>query len=1266
MLLTRVRNSKKIFVRLFLTLAAVITLFLVAAPSAHAQATITVNSNAEEFPSVNNGNCTLREAIKAANTNAPVDGCAAGQSGGTDTIVLQFAAGPYLFDNVDNTAVGSSALPVITSSILIDAQNQELKRNLFFGHTPPNFRLFIVQGGSLTLTRTFSEFGNIADGDGGFAYVENGTLTITQCDMSRHFATLGHFGGMVALVNSTLNVTDSSFGGQSDGGGGVINGSASTIVITNSQIGGGTFGDGGVIRCFTNCSTTIVDSYLLGGAGNGGAIATDSIVSLTGVWIDRSSAGFGFPAAGGRGGAIDSSGTLTIQDSLFTQNLTQGDDTTLGEGGAIYSTGTLTISGTTFHNNAAVGTSLGPGARGGAILFGGSGTITNSTINGNTASLPGSGGQGGGGIFVRNTATLVLNNVTITLNSGGSGIVREAGGAGTVTLRNSIIARNVGDGVPLSQPPSDCIGTFVSQGHNLFSFNTGCTFTPASGDQVGTAANPVDPVIGVMDNSAGKTVGCNIASFCSQDQIPTRRLLITSPAIDAGDPALPGSGGTACAGTDQNGVTRPVGAACDIGAWEGVAIVPVVDIALTKTDLPDPVAVGGTLTYTINLDMTLSVENAPAVVVTDTLPPGVTFVSATPNTPDWGAAFSNCTELAGVVTCTFTSLLRGFLNNAGSVVIVVQPTASAVSPLINSASVTSLGTEADNSNNSATASTVISGAGGGTTADLSLTKSGPTSFALGSGNITYTLVVSNAGPADATNVVMTDTLPAGVTFVSVTPTGPVCTEAAGIVTCNLGGMVNGGSATITIIVTPTAAGTLNNTASVTATETDPVPGNNTATAGTTVNPSADLAVTKSGSSGSVNVNANLTYTITVTNNGPSAAASASLSDALPAGVNFVSLAPPAGWTCTTPAVGANGTVTCTNPSLASGASATFTLVVTPSAGAAASINNTATVNSTTSDPNAANNSQTATTTVNPIADLAITKTDTPDPAAVSSNITYTITVTNNGPSSATGVSFTDNVPANVTFVSATGSGTVTCSQAAGVITCTVGTLASGATATATVVVRTTALGTVTNTASVTSSTSDPSAANNSATATTTVNVAPATDFSLTLVPIIREVRAGGTATYTATLTPLPAGSSFNTAIGLTCFTTLLGANCTAAPGSATPGLNPATSTISVAIPKGSLVPFTPRSPRPPVFQPWLLWLLGTLLAAYSVLALRHKRRWRMRAVSLAGMLLALALALGQSACSTASEPPIAPYILTVTATSGSLSHSATATVNVVK
>jgi uncharacterized repeat protein (TIGR01451 family) len=132
----------------------------------------------------------------------------------------------------------------------------------------------------------------------------------------------------------------------------------------------------------------------------------------------------------------------------------------------------------------------------------------------------------------------------------------------------------------------------------------------------------------------------------------------------------------------------------------------------------------------------------------------------------------------------------------------------------------------------------------------------------------------------------------------------------------------------------------------------------------------------------------------------------------------------------------------------------------------------------------------------PDADLSVTKTDSPDPVIRGNNITYTVIVTNNGPSSATNVSLSDVVPSNTKFVSNSGAAGWSCTNppvkgmGTGTITCTTSSLASGTSVTFTIVVAvksSTREGTtITNTATVSSSTSDPNPGNNSATATTTV------------------------------------------------------------------------------------------------------------------------------------------------------------------------------------
>jgi len=149
----------------------------------------------------------------------------------------------------------------------------------------------------------------------------------------------------------------------------------------------------------------------------------------------------------------------------------------------------------------------------------------------------------------------------------------------------------------------------------------------------------------------------------------------------------------------------------------------------------------------------------------------------------------------------------------------------------------------------------------------------------------------------------------------------------------------------------------------------------------------------------------------------------------------------------------------------------------------------ATVSAVTADPNAANNTATATTTVVNGADLSIAKTGSPNPVHTQENLTYTITVHNSGPLDAAGASVTDQLPKNTAFGSATASqgGCSFGQPTKRIVTCDLGTIANGTTVTVTIVVKPPSKKTtITNTASVSATTSDPNTANNSASATTTV------------------------------------------------------------------------------------------------------------------------------------------------------------------------------------
>lgn len=118
-------------------------------------------------------------------------------------------------------------------------------------------------------------------------------------------------------------------------------------------------------------------------------------------------------------------------------------------------------------------------------------------------------------------------------------------------------------------------------------------------------------------------------------------------------------------------------------------------------------------------------------------------------------------------------------------------------------------------------------------ADLSIDKTSPQSEVFVGDNVTYNLTVSNAGPADATGVIVTDALPEGTSFVSASPTQGMCTESSGTVTCELGEIANGGMASITLLVSADAAGAIVNTVDVIGDQPDPTPGNSSSTVAVT-------------------------------------------------------------------------------------------------------------------------------------------------------------------------------------------------------------------------------------------------------------------------------------------------------------------------------------------------------------------------------------------------------------------------------------------------
>src|SRR5262249_1572487 len=234
---------------------------------------------------------------------------------------------------------------------------------------------------------------------------------------------------------------------------------------------------------------------------------------------------------------------------------------------------------------------------------------------------------------------------------------------------------------------------------------------------------------------------------------------------------------------------------------------------------------------------------------------------------------------------------------------------------------------------------------------------------------------------------------------------------------------------------------------------DPSAGNNTASV-TETPQRADLQVSKSVSNPTPNVGQNITYTISLTDNGPDPATNVTVQDALPAGVSFVSATPSQGSYSSATNVWTVGTV---NP----GAPQTLIIVVLVTA-ANPQANTAAVSHSDQFDPNPANNSDTAATNPHQ-ADPALAKMGSNARPNVGDTVTFTVTLTDNGPANATGVQVTDLLPAGLTLVSASPSqGTYT--AATGLWD--VGSLAKGAQTTLTLTATVVSSAARTNTASV--------------------------------------------------------------------------------------------------------------------------------------------------------------------------------------------------------
>lgn len=372
-----------------------------------------------------------------------------------------------------------------------------------------------------------------------------------------------------------------------------------------------------------------------------------------------------------------------------------------------------------------------------------------------------------------------------------------------------------------------------------------------------------------------------------------------------------------------------------------------------------------------------------------------------------------------------------------------------------------------------------------------LSKSQPSPALALNRDSVYTLTVTATTATPFFTATVTDRLPANLTYVSGAGTGWTCSLSGTLVTCNYSSTTEAATASVDITVRPTSTVAVTNRASVGAVgnAAPPTAGNCTAlnapNAGcaapvTNTPTNAILNLVKSAPSPALKVGSNSAYTLTLTNTGTTASTTARITDQLPANLTYVSGAG-TGWTCSTAASGGGTLVTCdyTGSIATGGGTAVVVITVTPTS--TASVTNYASVDRTggTNTPTPATCTAANTPTAGCAAPVTSTPTSVilglvksaPSPALqVFSNSAYTLTVTNSGTAATATARILDQLPANLTYVSGTGTGW-SCSAAAGggaLVTCNYSgnITAGGGTSAVVITVTATSNATTTNYASV--------------------------------------------------------------------------------------------------------------------------------------------------------------------------------------------------------
>lgn len=369
-------------------------------------------------------------------------------------------------------------------------------------------RLFVID----------SSISNNMSSDSGGAVASYGELQLSNSRVEGNSA--ADRGGGILVAAGSASITNSQLSNNvaANGGGGVAL-DAGTLTVAGSTLSGNrataTFAEGGGIRSAGTLTVTATTFSLNNSSRGGGLFVADGTSTVTGSLFQTNVAAYG-------GGLRQGGGTLAVSDSTFSGNgySANGTRVTTGGGALSWENGTATLTNVTISGNWA---SYG----GGFDHANGTTTLTNVTISGNAAV--------GGGAFDQAGGSIAITNGTITGNQAPFFAAGVTSRGGTFTLKNTLLTNNLN---PDNGARTNCNKALGPGGFNRSS-DFSCGF--------GAGADNVAVPLGPLTNNGGPT--------------STHLLQRDSPALDTGT-------GVGCPATDQRGVSRPQGQACDIGAVE--------------------------------------------------------------------------------------------------------------------------------------------------------------------------------------------------------------------------------------------------------------------------------------------------------------------------------------------------------------------------------------------------------------------------------------------------------------------------------------------------------------------------------------------------------------------------------------------------------------------------------------------------------------------------------------------------------------------------